>query len=515
MKTALLAALAGAAVGSPVLAQVRVIYSNIATSPTSDVPGMAGVKFHTGATTQFDRPYLSADGARWVFKAINNGATTSDEMVIVGGGATSATATAAVIAQEGTPTPWDSSINYGSIGLYMGINNAGRVAFTADTTAATAMDQVVVSGLPGSLALVAREGDPAPDQTVGVGYGSAADAVHILSDGTVAFRSAALTGATTQQVLYRGATIVSQTDVTSPADQLVAPTQLIDNLTAGRYETDPSGAHVIYHADLNGATATDLVMVVDGSVKAQEGQLLPTGWFTSVIANLSGDAGSQHTNGAGDYIFRGGNADGVDWVYKNGAVIAQTDYPITTAPGENETFDDAPFAATFFLSAMNANGDYIIGGTTNAPDAGANAVLVLNGSRVVAREGDPVDLDGNGANDDDAFLSVFNNDDGALSAGLVYYFFADLRSGAGTAIGQAFLSIDLNLPACPADLGSQGGVAAPDGHLDNNDFVVFIDYFFSHDPRADVGAQGGLPGHDGQWDNNDFVVYIDMFFTPC
>ena len=69
--------------------------------------------------------------------------------------------------------------------------------------------------------------------------------------------------------------------------------------------------------------------------------------------------------------------------------------------------------------------------------------------------------------------------------------------------------------ACTADMGMQGGVPGSDGALDNNDFVVFIDYFFNLDPHADVGVQGGVPGQDSAWDNNDFVVFIDLFFAGC
>ncbi|MDP1661976.1 MAG: PQQ-dependent sugar dehydrogenase, partial [Phycisphaerales bacterium] len=70
--------------------------------------------------------------------------------------------------------------------------------------------------------------------------------------------------------------------------------------------------------------------------------------------------------------------------------------------------------------------------------------------------------------------------------------------------------------ACgPADVGRQGGVPGFDGVLNNNDFIVFIDYFFIGDPRADVGAQGGVAGPDGFLDNNDFVVFIDRFFGGC
>lgn len=77
-------------------------------------------------------------------------------------------------------------------------------------------------------------------------------------------------------------------------------------------------------------------------------------------------------------------------------------------------------------------------------------------------------------------------------------------------------SVFLMVPSsCPADLGRQGGLPGADGALDNNDFIVFIDYFFSMNPLADVGVQGGLPGHDSLFDNNDFVVFIDAFFAGC
>jgi hypothetical protein len=71
-------------------------------------------------------------------------------------------------------------------------------------------------------------------------------------------------------------------------------------------------------------------------------------------------------------------------------------------------------------------------------------------------------------------------------------------------------------PACNlADMGRQGGQPVPDHLLDNNDFVVFIDYFFNHNALADLGRQGGIRGSDSLFDNNDFVIFIDEFFSPC
>jgi hypothetical protein len=67
----------------------------------------------------------------------------------------------------------------------------------------------------------------------------------------------------------------------------------------------------------------------------------------------------------------------------------------------------------------------------------------------------------------------------------------------------------------PADIGSAGGLAGADGHLDNNDFIVFINLFFNGQPGADRGTSGGLPGTDGHLDNNDFIVFINQFFAGC
>ncbi|MDP1661445.1 MAG: GC-type dockerin domain-anchored protein [Phycisphaerales bacterium] len=69
---------------------------------------------------------------------------------------------------------------------------------------------------------------------------------------------------------------------------------------------------------------------------------------------------------------------------------------------------------------------------------------------------------------------------------------------------------------CPADCGSQGGVAGSDGILDNNDWTVFIDHTFNAYPDADIGKQGGVPGADGVFDNNDWAVFIDWYYSgPC
>jgi hypothetical protein len=72
-----------------------------------------------------------------------------------------------------------------------------------------------------------------------------------------------------------------------------------------------------------------------------------------------------------------------------------------------------------------------------------------------------------------------------------------------------------NATDCPADLGMAGGFAGQDGVLDNNDFIMFINYFFTNNPIADIGRAGGIEGADLQYDNNDFIVFINRFFAGC
>lgn len=106
-----------------------------------------------------------------------------------------------------------------------------------------------------------------------------------------------------------------------------------------------------------------------------------------------------------------------------------------------------------------------------------------------------------------------------VTAGHLYYIrVGGYRSAGGvesSGAGTLNVSCSVVIPPCPADLGVQGGTGGQDGILDNNDFVVFIDYFFNSNPLADVGVQGGTAGSDGFFDNNDFVVFIDEFFAGC
>ncbi len=145
----------------------------------------------------------------------------------------------------------------------------------------------------------------------------------------------------------------------------------------------------------------------------------------------------------GDWFVRGNNdISEQDWVYSNGAVIAEGGAPIFT--GATELWDDTSFSDLFFLHVGDSNGNYVIGGVTDNANTLLNGVLVLNNQEVVVRESDPIDLDNNGVFDDDAFFDTFGNDDAFLDDSGFLYIVATIKDGTDTRIGQGVFSIDLS-----------------------------------------------------------------------
>jgi hypothetical protein len=503
-------ALAGLATVAAAQTAPRALFSNVASAGNNAVPGRTGV-FNAGATSSssFDRPFLSPDGTKILFLALEEAtAPSTDDLEIVFSGTLSPTLNVTARLVEDEATFFDSTITWSSFRTRAGINHAGDFAVGTDTTAATTADDVVVkyTASTNTFSVVAREGQASP--LAGQNFGLINDSVHILNDGSVRIRSA-LNPSTTKQVLFdlNAGTVLSETDVTTPTGQLVAPDQTIDVLSSDRFQSSADGSVWIAHGDLNGPTGTDLFIVRNNVVLAQEGAALPGESGFPTVALLSGDTGSQQISPNGQHIaFRGNYSDGTgatatDFVRVNGDTVARTDEAIFT--GATELFDDAPFSTTFFMNVVNDNGDYVVGGTTNASNLEANAVLVLNSERVVVRENDPVDLNGDGQLNDDAFIDTFGNDDAALTADLKLYFVASVRNGAGTAFGQALLVIDLDAapPVCRPDLNS-------DGELTFDDIQLFVSLYNANDPRADFN-------NDQEWTFDDIQLFVQLYNAGC
>jgi PKD repeat protein len=409
---------------------ITAIYSNIPGHPTAAVPGLPGVEFDPGTgTTHFDRVFGSPNG-NWILTALNNSASTAnDEMVLVNN---------VVRAREGFAFPGSTEVA-GAIDTVVNINDAGQFVFATNTDAATTMDDVIVMiDAADVTSTPVREGS-AFAGVPGASWAATLDTPSIAADGTVALRGN-MTGVPTTQdfVIAYGNTALGQEGVTSPT----GTTETWQVFDLSDFFISADGTSWLAQGDLSGDTNTDDVVVVNNTIVVQEGSVLPGTTFPDPV-DLNGIVG-VFMSPNGDWFVRGNNDVTLDdWVYSNNGLLAAVGQPIFI--GATELYDDATFAAGFFLHTGNGNGDYVIGGVTDAADVSANAVLVLNGETVIARENDPIDLDGNGIFDDDTHIHTFGNDDGYLSDAGIFYFVANIRNGAGTVTGQGFFSIDLSV----------------------------------------------------------------------
>jgi hypothetical protein len=411
----------------------RIVFTNITGHPTAQVPGLPGLEFQPGGvTTAFDRPFGSATNGNYVIGAQVNAAATANEIVL---------RNEQTVLREGDPAPWAAGQTIGAIDARMSINDIGAWAFATNTEGGpTTSDEAIVhviGGVGGTFIPIAIEGNPVPGLP-GATWGPVLESVTITSGSNVALTGDGLVGtpAAQNEVIWVGALPLGLTGNLSPTGQI--GTELWENFGGDDFWFADNGQYLL-RGDLTGPTATDGVVALDNIVRVQEGVILAGSSFTNPvddggIVNASLDAGSH-------YFVRGNNdTTEDDWVYRDGAVIAAVDQPIHT--GATELWTDAEFTPCFFMHVGNGRGDWVVGGVTNGPTA-TNGVLVLNGERVIVREGDPVDLNGNGLPDDDLFFNTFGDDDGHLTRTGFFYFTATLRNGAGAAIAQGLFELDL------------------------------------------------------------------------
>jgi hypothetical protein len=132
--------------------------------------------------------------------------------------------------------------------------------------------------------------------------------------------------------------------------------------------------------------------------------------------------------------------------------VTATGMPIFT--GATENWGNA--ISRFFGDSA---GNTLISGNTDNPNANLDTVLVLNQTEVLVREGEPVDVDGDGQYNDDAFVNTILS--AYLTDGEVLYFRGSLRNAGGTNLGDAFIRADLGAD-CIGDTNNSGAVDADD-----------------------------------------------------
>jgi Lamin Tail Domain/Domain of unknown function DUF11 len=495
----------------PTSAVAKAVFSNVATNSNSDVPAgvSAASKFFFSATTGsevFGRLFPSADGTRIVFRGLNNLATTTDQMIV--SFPTANPAAAATHAQEGA-TDLGGGELLGLIDTFPSINNGGDIAYSADTNAAT-NDEVVVKVVGGVHTVVAREGG-----TNGAGgpIGINATASGITTAGDVLYWHQGPTLNTSDQYVMLGSTAVAQEGINVPLNQVAGGTATwfqFDNATdLGKYsDVSGDGLNTLLSGDVGASTVDTLAL--NGSVVLMDGSTIPG--VSGVVTDIRF---SDIYSGANWFAYGSNTAE--DWVLLNGAVLTKVDAPITQ--GNTELWDDAPFAQTFFIAAANPNGTYVVGGTTNSADINNNAVLVLNGRTILARENDPVDLNGDGIFNDDAYIRTFR-DDRAVLLNDAFYFVAELRMAAGYCAGNAKVAdAVIRIPvACPADLdndGDFGNGGNPDLAVDISDLIFFLQGFEAGNMDLDNDGDPAICIPDGGTDVNDLLFFLSRFQNGC
>lgn len=208
----------------------------------------------------------------------------------------------------------------------------------------------------------------------------------------------------------------------------------------------------------------------------------PSGWYTAP---------------GGGWMVRGTDAAGVEWVFRGGIPIAASGWPVTLRSQETERFETESPAGVFFTMQTNRSGDAVVGGHIDAPDAAADEVLVFNAARILAREGDPVDLDGDGVAEEDVRLGEIARDGGVLTEEGAYYFVASLRSSTGEMLGHALLVVRV----CKADWDGSG-VA------DSGDIAAFLADWLR--PPTEEGAVGDF-NCDGVINSADVAGFFEAW----
>ena len=381
------------------------LLSNVVGGGTDAVPGLGGVTFRPGAgNAHFDRVYAHPTG-HWVLTAFADLPSDRDECLIRSG---------ELVAREGSVAPWipGGAELCGTLDQRCAVNSSGGFAF-ATNSSGTVDDDWIVTHHGGEWGHAAREGGPVPGLP-GATLDDALDSCVLLDDGRAGYAADGIDGlgsVSVDDVLVLGEHVLMQEGVTVPAGQALGTERPIENFDLGDFWAAADGSRWLVQGDLAGDTAKDDVVVVDGQVVLQEGVPVPASGHVAPIS--SGGVRGACMDASGAWLVRGGNTGGHDWVVRNGSIVAETEARVT--PGAQERWDDTGFAPGFFAVAGNGCGSYVVGGVTDHTDPALDAVLVLDGLRVIARESDPVDLDGDGAFDDGVFIDTFGDDDLALT----------------------------------------------------------------------------------------------------
>jgi hypothetical protein len=427
---------AGATLGSAQTPEV--IYTKIASSPTADIPGtldLAGMPAPTQWRALEDFS-VSGDGSYWMVKGRTQ--LGSDlETILVRGSGTAGT----MFAQEGQPVAGSvvmgelyDFFDSGDPVSFDSSNNIG-FSFRARGGVANTLEKIVYyDNTLATHTILAQQGvlyvgsvDNPPGNSGDEQIGNSVDSVSLLDSGpTIAFVNTPIQNcSSTRYPGFGRSTAVSttmwkQSGVTAVTTFNGADTW--DTFGLSDCGTTPDGMHWYIEGESElEPTTSDKIFVIDDVITMQEGFPVVSGG--PVLADIF----QTRMVSNGDWISRGDDPFDDDWVVFNGNLVLKT----------GDAVEGGQVGVSISGVACNRVGDWVATcGTTN-PDPAVDEVLLYNGV-VVLREGDPVDVDGNGMFDDDVFIGRANNALAAFAANDLYltddrtlYAIVELRDSMG------------------------------------------------------------------------------------
>ena len=475
MKTLTLAlTLAAVGVGALAQANTRTVLLTNRDNPgvTDQVPSLPSDIFRQPSAPGQDggcffQIYISPNGTWWGLSAILQGPTTSGVNSLFAGSRDNRSTFRNTFLQGGlAPFPTGVWTNLGAQGFQHAVNESGdnvyRVALTGGATTTAAPESIYRNATTGVVSELRKTGDAMPG-VAGVTMQSF-DAINLLGDGnTLAFRATAFGAGTTNTAsamiiggsavgiasgIGAGLNATMDAAASFPTPLAGEPSRKLLTSFANTFRVSPNGSHFVYQGGLqNTGTTVFNSQIYNGRVIVRQGGAV--NGVTDTAASVG--AGMAATVNNSGYITRFSLSTGVtaidqtDVVYRNDVIMTRTGDPVAT--GSTELWsDDFPTnttaQATFSNAVFNNFGETVIAGWTNSGDPFNDEVMVFNDRYkqiVVAREGDAIDLDGNGALDDNAFIEFFYANHMAVDDNLNVYYRVRLRDNTAQAIGQAFI----------------------------------------------------------------------------
>lgn len=486
----------------------QVIFTKIPGHPTSVVPGAKDLDGNP-AVSDFraleDFVVDPNNANSWVLKARTQLGTDLETCLIA-----SRTGTPFMLAQEGQFAPGsDPSHRYEFFASAMGrYNDSGVHVFGFRTrpnrsgTAQTLTDGHRIAVWDGTTIDVRiKQGDSITGlvDTTTQGderFGNSVGSMHILNDGSIGTQDSTITNISSTRrpaLMYDNAGF-QQSNVSS-VTALDGSASTWATMLGNSFYTSTDGQHWIALGRRVGQATADDMLAYNNTAVIESGQ--PIG-SSSVIA---ADIFNANVLADGTWLARGDDAADNDWFARNGQVLAKTGDPITT--GSTELWGNS-----FLSFAANTAGDWLLIGNTDNPVTSFDSVIVLNGETVLLREGDPIDLDGNGQFDDNVFIGRSNTANAAFIAdtlnltedGTAYVIVnlvdadgIEYNSSPSFGTPNALIKFSINqgstCSTCTGDYNQDGGVTGDDVE------GFFTDWEISA-PCADVNQDGGVDGTD-------------------